>query len=879
VNPKNAHKSPIRSLWAGIAAVCLGIVALADWLSYQDRSRTIEAAGASLQGVASALDQQTVRTLNAVSMLLRVASRDEHARRARLGSPDGTASVVEYLKTEFPHVKTVRILAAETGDVLYDSLSRGGIPQAIEAETLAAHRRNPRLRLHISAPERSAESGNWLVAVSQRFEWAGDIPLLAIAYLDLDELHGLYDEVDPRKNSSVALFRSDALLLARRPYSASSVGKFLPHASMFNGAFQGQATGLYETISIVDGVYRLLAFRRLTEAPLVIGASLPMAQVLAPWRRATFIKASAAGFAIALMLAAGALLTYQMRRRDRAEEQASTKSALLEATLENMDQGLLLIDSQARVPLCNRRSIELLGLPSDLMASRPLFKDIMEWQAQHDEFVRNTGAFRAFIRDGGVHLQHQTYERQRPNGTVLEVRTVPLAGGGAVRTYTDITARRNAERRITHLARHDVLTDLPNRLLFRERMEEAISRMERLSEGFAVLCLDLDQFKAVNDTLGHPIGDALLREVAVRLQAIASEGHTVARLGGDEFAILQVDVRSRSDASALARRTIDLIGRPIEVEGHPIDVGVSIGIALAPEDGRDSDQLHKRADLALYRAKIEGRGHFCFFETGMDASLQARRALERDLRQALAEDQFELRYQPLFDAARCELVGFEALLRWRHPQRGLISPADFVSLAEETRLIIPLGEWILRRACTDAARWPATIKLAVNLSPVQFRGPSMIETLMSTVAATGFSPARIELEITESVLLQDNDATLKMLHQFRALGVSISLDDFGTGYSSLSYLRRFPFDKIKIDRSFVAEMVTNTESAAIVRAIADLGASLGMATTAEGVETSEQLAGVQAAGCTEAQGYYFSPPLTAEDALQLVRPKRAVNAA
>jgi diguanylate cyclase (GGDEF)-like protein len=414
-------------------------------------------------------------------------------------------------------------------------------------------------------------------------------------------------------------------------------------------------------------------------------------------------------------------------------------------------------------------------------------------------------------------------------------------------------------------ARHDELTGLCHRTLFLDCVRQAIARTRREGRTVAVLCLDLDRFKEVNDTLGHPIGDLLLKAVAGRLLDNLREVDTAARLGGDEFAIALAGLDEPTGADALARRLLAALAEPYHVDGHEVVVGASIGIAIWPVDGDDPERLLKCADLALYRAKTDGRGTFHFFEKGMDARLQARRALEQDLRRALAEGAFEIHYQPFIDLGSEEPTGFEALLRWNHPERGQVSPADFIPLAEETGLIIPLGEWVLRRACAEAATWPAPLKVAVNLSPAQFRHPELIRVILSALQDSGLDPGRLELEITESVLMQDSEATLATLRQLRELGVRISMDDFGTGYSSLSCLPSFPFDKIKIDQSFVRSLERCPDSAAIVRAVIHLGRSLGMATTAEGVETSDQLAYLQREGCQEVQGFYFSPAVPVGD--------------
>ncbi len=453
---------------------------------------------------------------------------------------------------------------------------------------------------------------------------------------------------------------------------------------------------------------------------------------------------------------------------------------------------------------------------------------------------------------------------------VIEGSYNPMQGGGWVATYTDVTARQQAEARLAHMARHDALTDLPNRTLFHEHLIEALAEASARGGdvehgGATVMCLDLDRFKIVNDTLGHAMGDALLREVTRRVcDAVAGSSAMAARLGGDEFALLVPRMRPEQ-ASALARRLIDEVGRGYEIDGQRINVGLSVGVAVSPGDGDDPGQLLRAADMALYRAKSEGRGTFRFFEPEMDARMQTRRQLELDLRQALAAGQFELHYQPLVSLDADRISGFEALVRWRHPTRGLVPPADFIPLAEDIGLIVPLGEWVLRDACREAATWPGDVRVAVNLSPVQFRSPALVLSVVAALGQSGLDPRRLELEITEGVLLQDSEATLSILHRLKDLGVRIAMDDFGTGYSSLGYLRAFPFDKIKIDRSFIADIAERADAVAIVRAVTSLGASLGMATTAEGIETPAQLERLRAEGCTEVQGYLISRPTQARN--------------
>ena len=478
-----------------------------------------------------------------------------------------------------------------------------------------------------------------------------------------------------------------------------------------------------------------------------------------------------------------------------------------------------------------------------------------------------SGRFSDIDSEGTIALQ-QSFVREHKSGSLVERLTdgrkiaithQPMPDGGFVATFEDITERLLTEEKIKHLARHDALTNLLNRVAFYEQMETVLSRLRR-SETMAVLSLDLDHFKSVNDTLGHPIGDLLLQTAAERMRSCVRGEDIVARLGGDEFAIVQVPSELPSSISSLATRLIEVMGAPYDLDGHQVVVGVSVGITIAPGEGTEPDVLMKNADLALYRAKADGGGIYRFFEIGMDARMKARRILELDLRKAIVNGEFELFYQPIIDVGTGAITSCEALVRWNHPERGMIAPMDFIPITEETGLIVPLGEWVLRQACAEAARWPKHVTVAVNVSPAQFKSRNLVPTVISALATSGLSAGRLELEITEMVLMQENEGAIAILHQLRDLGIRIAMDDFGTGYSSLGYLRSFPFDRIKIDQSFIRDLPGKEDSLAIVRAVVGLSSSLGIKTTAEGVETKEQLASLTSEGCNEFQGFLFSQP-------------------
>jgi diguanylate cyclase (GGDEF)-like protein len=555
---------------------------------------------------------------------------------------------------------------------------------------------------------------------------------------------------------------------------------------------------------------------------------------------------------------------YQLGKEQ--EEALRIRNLQFDSAINNMSHGLCFFDPAHRLIVCNDRYVEMYDLPRDRIGPGTSLAEIVDMRFE-------VGSFPAMSKEEYLHWRAKVAISAEPtdsvvelrNGRTFKIRHRPMPDGGWVATHEDITEQRQSEVKIEYMAHHDSLTDLANRVLLNERLEQALGHRIHREEIVAVHHLDLDHFKAVNDTFGHLAGDKLLKIVAGRLRGLVRDTDTIARMGGDEFVIVQGPIRDPAEATSLAQRIIALISEPYDIDGHQAIIGASIGIAVGPSDGLRPDKLLRNADLALYRAKGDGRGQFRFFEPAMDQQMQARRILEQDLRKALAAGEFVLHYQPVVNLASNEISGFEALIRWNHPEKGMVAPATFIPLAEEIGFIVPIGEWVIRQACATAAKWPGDLHVAVNISAVQFRSPGLMQVIVGALAASGLQPTRLEIEITESVLLQNKETTLELLHQLRALGVRIAMDDFGTGYSSLTYLQCFPFDKIKIDRSFVKDITENTGSLNIVRAVAALANGMGMTATAEGVETSEQLDKITSEGCTEMQGYLFSKPLPAAE--------------
>jgi diguanylate cyclase (GGDEF)-like protein len=728
----------------------------------------------------------------------------------------------------------------------------------------------------VGTPAKDPTTGHWTAFLARRVNDAhGRFAGLVVAELSLSGLQAFYSFAMPA-HRSVYLVRQDGVILVRFPPRDNEIGKKIPDQSPWYAAV-AQAGGTYRAAGYFDRTPVIAAVRPLRNLPVVVEASVTEADTLSEWHQQRLWVVVAGVSAVVCVILLLRLFAAQYQRVAASEQSLAAKNAeldtahrQLDATLSNLSHGVCFFNENKELIVYNRLYYELYDLPAEAIRPGMSLADIAELRiAAGSSAHRTVAEYLAFsdalVRDGTP--QDTTIVLR--NGRTLAIRAQPMPGRGWVSTHEDITERRAAEVKVAFLARHDVLTGLANRVLFHDRLEQALAMTER-GKGFAVLCLDLDRFKAVNDTLGHPIGDALLCAVANRLRSAVRETDTVARLGGDEFAILQLSVSDAAETTVVARRIVEAINEVFELDGHKVNIGTSIGIAMAPGDSTDPGQLMKCADLALYRSKQEGRGTWRFFEPAMDALARERRALEADLRLALRLGQLELHYQPMVCSRQRTVTGFEALLRWHHPTRGTVAPADFISVAEEIGLIAEIGAWVLHQACAAAAAWPDHLRVAVNLSTRQFRGQTLVSTVADAMRTSGLSPRRLELEITESLALQTDQATLATLHDLQALGPRIALDDFGTGYSSLSYLRSFPFDTIKVDRCFVGDLQTSDKSVSIIRGIIGLAANLHMKVVAEGVETEEQFEFLSSAGCTEIQGYLFSRPVPGRDVPGLI---------
>jgi diguanylate cyclase (GGDEF)-like protein len=729
--------------------------------------------------------------------------------------------------------------------------------------------------LYISKPVVGRASGKWSVQFSRRFlNSKGTFGGVVVASLNPEHFTNFYDRIDLGSSASISLIGSDGVVRSSGGTAGGfALGQDHRGTDLFAQMRAGFNATTFEAVDAFSGLVRLVHLRRVRGHPLWVSVSVDINDIYAG-SRATFQFNAlvAALLTIIILLATERILRTEARARQKAEQ--------LQLTLESMSQGIMLVTKDLEIPIINSRCGELLDLPSEFIKNPPRFNKLLEYQAQNSK-LRDAPLWLAqdSPKQDAVHDtagQITVCERSMPDGTVIEVRSGHLTDGGLVQTFTDVTKRCEAEAHVARLASEDPLTGLPNRRVFRSALEQVCggrysSRRDASSDQeFGVMFLDIDRFKVVNDTLGHRLGDLLLQEVAKRLKSVLPETDLLSRLGGDEFAVLLPSVQSRAALEALANRLIGQVLQPYDIDGYRIRSGISIGIAVGPADGVNADDLIMAADLALYAVKGATRGTYKFYQQSMNQELNDRRQIETDLREAIERNELELHYQPIMNLRRNVVTGFEALARWRHPVRGMVPPVVFIPIAEDSGLILPLGEWVLREACCKAAQWPDHVKIAVNLSPIQFLAPNLFDLVQNVLVDSGLPPSRLELEITERIFMDNNENTLTTLRRLKQLGVRISMDDFGTGYSSLSYLRSFPFDNIKVDRSFVSDLGKGTEHAIIVQAVVSMSHALGMTTTAEGVETAGQQEFLAAIGCDEAQGYLFSRPVPIDKVSELL---------
>jgi diguanylate cyclase (GGDEF)-like protein len=852
-----------------LIALVVGVIAL---ILSNLRHHAIEQSKQQLSATATVLARQAARDFQSIDLIeanlieymetLAIVS-DELYARAMVGR--GIHLFLKDKISGFPHIGAVMLIGADGG--LINSSRAWPTPPLNFAgqDYFEALKANPRLSSILGRPMLDRETGVWTIYFARKFRGAnGEFLGLVVGTVASKYFEESYGTIARGTDESIALFRNDGVMLARYPHIDSFIGKAFVR-SLPDGMTQRPGSGVAGQRDVVDDSEWLIAEARIPNVPINLTASTTVATALADWRtEAGYLI----GLTIVLVVAiggTGAVVVQFFRRQ----------SIQLDSTLNNLSQGVCMYDEHRRLILCNDRYAEMFHLPHELTTPGTALRHIFDHQVSHslhpgngpDEYFRGMMAIITAREPASTVTEFA-------DGRAMVTVFRPAPGGGFVTTVEDITEQRRAEKRIAHIAHHDSLTGLHNRAAFSDYLATTIDETLRAAGTFAILCLDLDRFKEVNDLYGHLVGDALLREVARRLQAVV-EGAFLARVGGDEFIVITVG--DAAAAGHLAGQLGAALSGDIEITGRQLRIGLSIGIASCPADGTDPAVLLANADVALYRAKAEGSDKIRFFEADMAAQLRDRRELQHDLQSALANDELRLDFQPL---ARIdgEIVGFEALVRWHHPSRGVVAPGVFIPLTEENGLIVAMGEWILRTACREAASWPNPLQISVNLSPVQFRNDDIVRLVHETLIETGLDAARLELEITEGVLIDDFSRAVSILRRLKSLGVRIALDDFGTGYSSMSYLQAFPFDMIKIDRSFISNLERSAQSKALLRGVIGLARGLELPVTAEGVETRAQLDVVTRAGCDLVQGFLIGRPASIDGYAEVVGRPTRINA-
>ena len=867
-------------------AVMVGALFAISMELWKLRDDALDQARESAGNLATVLARQTSYAAGAMELVLdeslsRLAALDADTPE-HFGQLAGRREIHDFLAArlaKLPQADVINVVDAR-GVVVASSLDYPTRPVDLSDRDHFRHFATERdSSIFVGAPVFSKFGGAWSMFFARRIESAsGEFLGEIVIGARPAQFMRLYDAIGDVDGASFMLLRRDGAIFLRHPDTTERAGEMLPRRTGWYEAV-GKGGGYFRSNGLFDNESRWIAVRPIEKFPLVVNVAISETKALSVWRsRANVILLGSLAVSVVMALLIWMLVDgyrkVRASRREVLEREASLAAASRElsranlrfhSALTHMRQGLAMFDASDRIVIHNRGYAELYGLSSDQMPPGTPLQDILDMRVTNGMYTMSGPD--AYVRRHREHLGDDGDEmEQLRDGRYIVLTHQNMPDGGWITTHEDVTERQRAIARISHMAHHDALTNLANRSLFLECLEK-LARDAGQGRRYAVLLIDLDQFKAINDTYGHSAGDALLWAVAARMQQAVEPGQTIARLGGDEFAIAAWlgPGENESVIRRLADRLLDIIREPYLIEDRELKIGVSIGIALSHDQTRESGDIMRFADMALYRAKAEGKNCHRLFEPEMEENIRSRRELARDLDRALARAALDVFYQPLVDAATREARGMEALARWRHPEHGFVSPAVFVSIAEEAGHVIRLGDFVLERACHDALGWPSSVKVAVNISSIQIASCDFVEKVRRVLARSGLPARRLELEITESVLLANNDHNLSVLHELRGLGVSIVLDDFGTGFSSLSYLNRFPFDKIKIDKSFIDGLGVDAGATAIVSATTSIARALEAVTTAEGVETEAQATLLRAAAVTQLQGYLVGKPLPAAD--------------
>ena len=876
---------------AACVAACAVIGLPTVAMIYGQHTAAIERHRVSLRNMSMALADETDRIVGSLELVERqLESRlNEDDQPSAAGSGRASSQAMHMLIADMvsgvPAASALAIIDRDGNLVNLVDAWPVPIRSLANREYFQFAKSHPEAKSFVSEPTVNLQTDRPCFFVVRRLVGPdGAFKGIIIGRVEIGYMEKLYSGNTIATGTSLTLFRDDGIILARYPSGPVELAK--AYQAHFHALFENCENAPFLRRNVISGTQGMFACGRLSGHPLMVSVAEPYDNAMAGWRaQAIWTGALAALASTTLLLvsflaarrfqdqrrleAASAALSLEEQRlraedqHRQAEQEIARQHQFFLRALDSISQGILMFDEKDTLIAYNAATNAVFGLPEGTLWQGMSLEEIIEVVAENGSILRHdidrTLAFYLNLRAAN---EPAKFIRKVADGRTLATNYTPRDDGWII-TYEDVSELRKADERIAHMAHHDALTGLPNRNTLRAWIDEALSADTRLGR-FAVLCLDLDHFKDVNDTLGHPAGDKMLCEVARRVRSVIRRTDVVVRLGGDEFAILAMPADDRDAVAALATRIIEEIRAPFILDGQMIFVGTSVGIAMAAEHGDNADTLMRNADLALYRAKADGRGCYVFFEAAMQQGLLERRRVESELRTALEQGQLELHYQPVVDAATLRILGFEALMRWRHPLRGLVSPCEFIPIAEDNGLITQLGEWALLEACREAAGWPGGRKVAVNLSPIQFRSAGLVSAVMKALAASGLEPHRLELEITESAMMRDPDETLAILDQLKALGTRILMDDFGTGYSSLAYLKTFPFDKVKLDQTFARDLDAPS-NLAIIRAVIGIAESLSIRTIIEGVETNAQFNRVVAEGCDEVQGFLFGRPIPASE--------------